>query len=294
MHTESAPGLTQATAGDAQTYLANARTLIVDDNATNRRVLTLQTQAWGMTPIVTESPLEALAWVKRGDKFDVAILDMHMPDMDGIELAQKIRELRDANALPLLMLTSIWRSEAGEQKVEFAAFLTKPVRQSQLYNALINVFVAKQPSIKREAPKEIKSEFDASLGERLPLHILIAEDNVVNQKLAMRLLQRMGYRADLAGNGLEVIAALKRQTYDVVLMDMQMPEMDGLDATRLIRREFQEKNQPRIIAMTANAMQGDREACLAAGMDDYVSKPIQVKDLQAALEHWGKNLLTRS
>ncbi|MBI4631240.1 MAG: response regulator, partial [Chloroflexi bacterium] len=132
--------------------------------------------------------------------------------------------------------------------------------------------------------------FDPGLGQRLPLKILLAEDNAVNQKLAVRLLERMGYRADIAANGLEVIAALERQRYDVILMDMQMPEMDGLDATRRIRRELAPQVQPRIIAMTANAMQGDREMCLEAGMDDYVSKPIQVKDLQTALERWGQQL----
>ncbi|MBI5713889.1 MAG: response regulator, partial [Chloroflexi bacterium] len=141
-------------------------------------------------------------------------------------------------------------------------------------------------------PLQLKDQplFDPGLGQRLPLKILLAEDNAVNQKLAVRLLERMGYRADIAANGLEVIAALERQRYDVILMDMQMPEMDGLDATRRIRRELAPQVQPRIIAMTANAMQGDREMCLEAGMDDYVSKPIQVKDLQTALERWGQQL----
>jgi signal transduction histidine kinase/CheY-like chemotaxis protein len=294
LQTESAPGIIQAAIGDARSYLANTRALIVDDNETNRRVLTLQTQAWGMVPVTTESPLQALSWVQRGDTFDVAILDMHMPEMDGMELAQKLRELRDSKSLPLVMLTSIWRSEAGASTADFAAFLTKPVRQSQLYNSLVNIFATRHSTLlPREERKEFKSEFDSTLAERLPLRLLIVEDNMVNQKLAVRLLQRMGYRADFAGNGLEAIAALKRQSYDVILMDMQMPEMDGLEATRHIRKNFPHETQPRIIAMTANAMQGDREACLDAGMDDYVSKPIQVKDLQAALEYWGSHLLKK-
>ena len=129
--------------------------------------------------------------------------------------------------------------------------------------------------------------FDTGLGQRLPLKILLAEDNAVNQKLALRMLERMGYRADVVANGLEVLEALQRQPYDLVLMDMQMPEMDGLEATRQIVKEWKEA-RPRIIAMTANAMQEDREACLAAGMDDYVSKPVQVADLQNAIEHWGQ------
>ncbi len=288
LHADSTPNLKQVAANELQSYLAKVRVLIVDDNATNRRVLSLQTQAWGMLPYATPSPAEALEWLKRGDAFDLAILDMHMPDMDGITLAKELRRLRDASALPLMMLTSLWRSEVNDDTVEFAAFLTKPVRQSQLYNALINIFAAKRPVEKRE---EAKSEFDTGLASRLPLRILIVEDNMVNQKLALRLLQRMGYRADIAANGLEALDAIRRQSYDIVLMDMQMPEMDGLDATRHIRREFAPNAQPRIIAMTANAMQGDREMCLEAGMDDYVSKPIQVKELQLALEHWGHQLL---
>ena len=133
------------------------------------------------------------------------------------------------------------------------------------------------------------SQFDAQLAERLPLRLLLAEDNAVNQKLALQMLRKMGYRADIAGNGLEVLEALERQPYDIVLMDVQMPELDGLETTRRIRTQAAQGGaQPRIIAMTANAMQGDREQCLDAGMDDYISKPIQVKELQAALERWGQ------
>nr|MBA3533773.1 response regulator [Ardenticatenales bacterium] len=132
-----------------------------------------------------------------------------------------------------------------------------------------------------------QGQFDATLARRLPLRILLAEDNTINQKLALKLLEKMGYRADVAANGLEVLEALGRQPYDVVLMDMQMPEMDGLEATRSVREGWPEEEQPRIIAMTANAMQGDREACLAAGMNDYISKPIQIDDLQEALRRCG-------
>ncbi len=131
-------------------------------------------------------------------------------------------------------------------------------------------------------------QFDTHLAERLPLRILVAEDNAINQKLALQMLRRMGYRADVAGDGREVLQALERQSYDVVLMDVQMPEMDGLEATRRIAQQWTAEQRPRIIAMTANAMLGDREACLAAGMDDYISKPIRVKELQIALERWGQ------
>jgi CheY-like chemotaxis protein len=224
--------------------------------------------------------------LKSDDKFDIAILDMHMPEMDGLALAEAIRVVeksKGTNALPLIMLTSLNRRDVETTKVEFAAYLTKPIKASQLYNALIEVF-ASEAQIVSAKPATAEPLFDATLAERLPLRILLTEDNTVNQKLALRILQRMGYRADVAANGLEALAALRRQRYDVILMDVQMPEMDGLEATRQIRSTFAPDQQPRIIAMTANAMQGDREACLEAGMNDYVSKPIQVKELQAALE----------
>jgi CheY-like chemotaxis protein len=154
-----------------------------------------------------------------------------------------------------------------------------------LYNTLVEVFVA-GAGVRTQRPEEdVQSEFDSTMGARLPLRILLAEDNATNQKLALLLLERLGYRADVAGNGLEALEALQRQRYDVVLMDVQMPEMDGLQATQAIRQRLPAAGQPYIIAMTANAMQGDRETCLAAGMDDYVSKPIAVQELVRAFTH---------
>jgi PAS domain S-box-containing protein len=279
---EAAPVPTPVYLQGAQPDLRGKRVLIVDDNETNRRILMLQTQAWGMVPRETASPEEALGWVRRGDALDVAILDMQMPEMDGLMLAAEIRKERDAGELPLVMLTSLGRQEVGMGEVKWAAFLTKPVKASQLYDALVGIFataVREEPDAKRP----VGSQFDAEMGKRQPLRILLAEDNAVNQKLALRLLERMGYRADLAANGLEALEALQRQRYDVVLMDVQMPEMDGLEATRRIRGEIAEGVQPQIVAMTANAMKEDREICLAAGMDDYISKPIRVEDLVGAL-----------
>jgi CheY-like chemotaxis protein len=180
------------------------------------------------------------------------------------------------------MLTSLGRSEVNEAMVEFAAFLVKPLKPALLFDALVSIFTGK-PTRTRTRDTDKAPLIDSKLAEQLPLHILLAEDNATNQKLALRLLERMGYRADAVANGLEAVDALKRQTYDVVLMDVQMPEMDGLEATRHIRRELPDTRQPRVIAMTANAMQGDRELCLAAGMDDYVSKPIRVEELVSAL-----------
>jgi CheY-like chemotaxis protein len=254
--------------------LQHKRALIVDDNATNRRLLILQTQMWGMVPVEADGPRAVLEMLQRGDTFDVALLDMHMPEMDGMMLARAFRLNNATVKLPLIMLTSLGHKEPGADEL-FAAYLYKPLKQSQLYNALMGLFARDAQT--RLAQSRVASEFDTTLGERLPLHILLAEDNAVNQRLALRLLQRLGYRADVAGNGLEVLDMLKQQAYEVVLMDVQMPEMDGLEATRTIRANtgaLSVPHRPHIIAMTANAMQGDREACLEAGMDDYVSKPI--------------------
>jgi CheY-like chemotaxis protein len=235
----------------------------------------------------TASPREALAWLGRGEPFDLAILDMHMPELDGIELACEIHKLPGYQKLPLLLYSSLGIGEQVECGPEFAAQLTKPVRPSALYDTLMNLFAART-QLEPQPAAAPRPTLDPEMAQRHPLRILLAEDNAVNQKLALRLLSQMGYRADLAANGLEAIAALKRQAYDVILMDVQMPEMDGLEATRQIRDLGAQLYQPTIIAMTANAMQGDRELCLAAGMDDYVSKPIRVEELVAALEKVGK------
>src|SRR2546421_4518913 len=279
-----------------QPHLAGKRILIVDDNATNRSIFTLQTQSWGMLPHACASGREALAQVQAGASFDVAVLDMQMPDMDGLTLAEQIHRYLDGQMLPLVMLTSLGRREVDTRGIEFAAFLNKPIKPSQLYNTLISLCAEQehiQPLLRRADTADL--QFDAMLGERLPLRILLAEDNTVNQKLALLLLQRMGYRVDIAANGLEVVEALQRQSYDMILMDVQMPEMDGLEATRAIHESWPtEPQRPRIVAMTANAMQDDREEWLAAGMDDYLTKPIQVKALQAALERTGRWAINRT
>jgi PAS domain S-box-containing protein len=262
-----------------ESALHGKRVLIVDDNATNRRILELQTQKWGMEPVETEHPAHALAWVRQGQAFDLAILDLQMPEMDGVTLARALRELRDEKTLPIILLTSLGRREIGADDLRFAAYLTKPLKPSQLFDALAALFAAHPAPRKEEA---VKSVIDVELGKRHPLRILLAEDNAVNQKLALRVLEQMGYRADVASNGIEAVESIERQTYDVVLMDVQMPEMDGLDATRSIRK-LEGVAQPTIVAMTANAMEGDREMCLAAGMNDYIAKPIRVQELVDAL-----------
>jgi CheY-like chemotaxis protein len=201
--------------------------------------------------------------------------------MDGVTLAQEIRKRPCGQSLPLVFLSSLGRRESGADDLEIAAFLTKPLKPSALFNVLAGIFHAEQ-STPAETPSAVQMP-EAASDEVQPLRILMAEDNAVNQKLALRLLERMGYMADLAENGLEAIAAVERQPYDVILMDVQMPEMDGLEATREIRRRWPGAKGPHIIAMTANAMQGDRELCIEAGMDDYLSKPVNRAELARAL-----------
>jgi PAS domain S-box-containing protein len=284
---EAVPDLTYRYLHEVQPQLDGKRVLIVDDSATNRRILTLQVESWGMVPTATPSPIEALAWIRRGDPFDIGILDMQMPEMDGLMLATEIRRERDSRVLPMLMLTSLGGRDAVPgtdlEAVEFASFMTKPIKPSQLFEALVTVFAGQPTKVRRRGETTQESVFDAEMGQRLPLRILLAEDHATNQKLALMILNRLGYRADVAANGLEAIEALERQPYDVVLMDMQMPEMDGLEATRHIRHQWPGESGPHVIAMTANAMEGDREAYLAAGLDDYVSKPIRVEALVGAL-----------
>lgn len=263
---------------DDSRILEGRRVLIVDDNDTNRRIFKLQTEKWGMIAHDTAFPRSALSMVARGDEFDLIVVDMFMPEMDGAMLAGEIRAIN--RSVPLLLFSSIGQHDIGYDKGLFDAFLSKPLKPSLLFDTLVGLF-----DRSRSAPltTPAKSQFDPEMAARHPLRILLAEDNAVNQKLALRLLEQMGYRADLASNGFEAIESLERQRYDVVLMDVQMPDMDGLEATRKIRI-MQNLTQPRIIAMTANAMQGDREMCIAAGMDDYISKPIRVHELVDALK----------
>ena len=263
-----------------QLSLEGKRALIVDDNATNRRILAHYAESWKMEPTVMATGSEALALLRQGESFDIAILDMQMPGMDGLTLARTIHRELAPVVLPLIMLTSMGTQGRDTDGVHPAAYLTKPIKPSQLLDVLSNVLMQQSTKVRKPVPK---AGFDRELGRRHPLRILLAEDNVVNQKVALGLLERMGYRADVAANGLEVLESLLRQPYDVVLMDLHMPEMGGEEATKTIRQQWPVGQGPRIIAMTANALEGDREYCLAIGMDDYVSKPVKLRELVRAL-----------
>lgn len=211
-----------------------------------------------------------------------------LPEMDGLALAGSIRRRPEGQTLPLVLLSSVGTERNGARASggPFAATLTKPVKPSHLLDVLAGVCAGGDAPQHRQAPRSgppTPPRLDATMAQRHPLRILLAEDNPVNQLLALRLLGRMGYRADVATNGREAVAALDSRPYDVILMDVQMPEMDGLEAARQIRHRWVDGAPPRIIAMTANALQGDRERCLAAGMSDYISKPVRLEDVARAL-----------
>jgi CheY-like chemotaxis protein/HPt (histidine-containing phosphotransfer) domain-containing protein len=266
--------------------LAGKRLLVVDDNATNRQFLTLQAESWSMQIKAAASGTQALEALMSGEQFDLAVLDMDMPDMNGLSLADHIHSLPAYQELPLMLLTCVGQPivEQLQAKSDFVAFLSKPIKQSQLYDAFVNIFSQQWLCIRPNLSSP--PQFDSHLAQELPLRILLVEDLASNQKVALLMLQRLGLSADVASNGLEALAALRRQDYDVVFMDVQMPEMDGLEATRCITQELSLTSPPWIIAMTANAMQGDRQACLTAGMNDYISKPLRLQELVQVLQNY--------
>lgn len=269
--------------------IRNKKILIVDDNKTNRNILVQQAKSWGMAAEAYETGAEVLEILKTEKIFDLAILDMLMPDMDGLELGQKIKEIKGRESLPMIMLTSVGNLREYKEPANniFAEYISKPIKKNELFNVLVKVLTNSAISFGRE---HTENKLDKKLAEKLPLKILVAEDNLINQKLAVRLLQQMGYTSDVASNGLEVLEALNRQHYEIVFMDIQMPEMDGLEATKHILKNRKLELRPKIIAMTANVMQGDREICLEAGMNDYIGKPILIEEVQKALIKWGKEI----
>ena len=284
---------TTSTLDQRQPELANLRLLIVDDNPTNCRILALQTGKWGINARTAPSGAQALEYLRAGETFDLVILDMQMPGMDGLMLAREIRKLPNGGNLPLVLLTSMGvRADSPEfVAAGFATCLTKPVKPAQLFESLVRIVSGVRTASK---PTRTPGKLDPTLARRLPLRVLLCDDNLINQKVATRLLQQMGYRSTIAGNGVEALAAIERAPFDLVFMDVMMPEMDGLEATQQIRvRQKDRAQHPNfkspmiIVAMTASAMPGDRDKCLAAGMDDYLSKPVRPEDVRTIVERWG-------
>jgi two-component system, sensor histidine kinase and response regulator len=274
--------------------LAGIRVVVVDDNLTNRRILTDMLARWGMQPAPAASGLEALAHmrrgVQRGRPFSLVLTDVHMPEMDGFELVKRIHDSPELTQPVILMLTSGDRSDdlARCRKLGVSSYLTKPVRRAELRAAIITAItrdasLAARSALPSEAMDHVKKGLHSS-----SLHILLAEDNAVNQRVALRILEKAGHQVAVAENGNAALRMLQEQPFDLILMDVQMPEMGGFEATALIREK--EKRSGRhipIIAMTAHAMAGDRERCLAAGMDNYLSKPVAASTLLELVEQYG-------
>jgi len=276
---EPAPMAEPLPIGEGPTDVDNRRVLIVDDNATNRRILCLQLGSWGLLPTGVASGAEALARIAKGETYDVAIFDLQMPGMDGHQLTAKLREQRTPTQLPVIMLTSLGRSIPAPE-LGIAAHISKPVKPTTLFNLLIEVFHGRK--VQRTTSVDPGSAGEL-LAQSHPLTILIAEDNAVNQRVAKLMLQRLGYEADFAADGREAVEAVKKKTYDLILMDMQMPELDGPGAAREICALLPANARPRIVAMTASASSTDRDLCLESGMDDFVTKPVRLQDLRKTL-----------
>jgi signal transduction histidine kinase len=268
-------------------HLAGKRVIVVEDNVTNSGILTRWLEKFGMRIVVVATGQELISRLQEDKSFDCAILDFELPDMDGVLVAEAARKLPGGESLIILLLTSV-HLRAGDPRAAAAVIsgsVYKPIRPKQLLETLKQAFDPQRTSMRKASST---AAFGPLLGSRFPLRILVADDNRVNQKVGQALLEKLGYRAEVVSNGLEVLLALERHSYDIVFLDVQMPEMDGLSAAREIRRRWSEEDRPRLIAMTAEAMLGDRERCLEAGMDDYVAKPIRIVDLRTALERWGR------
>lgn len=279
--------------------LQGKRLLVVDDNATNRKILRCQATAWGMVVEEAENAYQAMdklrQAVREGRPFPLAVLDMQMPEVDGETLGRWIKADPQLSQTQLVMMTSLGLGEHSRRAAEigFAAYLVKPVKQSRLQEALVMALgkssglstslLGMSPVLPQTTPREDRP--------RQSLRILLAEDNPVNQKVALRQLQSLGYMADVVANGQEVLDLLQRVQYDLILMDCQMPVMDGYEATRRLRQQERGSgHRTVVIAITANAMQEDRERCLQAGMDDYLSKPVLKEDLERVLNHWSQRI----
>jgi CheY-like chemotaxis protein len=264
--------------GGVTPELDSRRVLLVDDNATNRRILEQHLRGWGMHVSVATSAAQALEIIGRDAAFDVGVFDMQMPEMDGETLAATWRARPGAVVPPLILATSMGnRASVGEK--QFVAVLSKPVKPSLLYDTLVSTLTGAA----HRRPRSIARTIDHATAARQPLRILLVEDNPVNQMVATRMCEKLGYRIDVVGNGLEALAAVNQIPYDTLLMDVHMPEMDGLEATKRIREFVPRERNPWIIAMTASAMESDRQACIAAGMDDYTPKPVTMDSLEGAL-----------
>jgi two-component system sensor histidine kinase/response regulator len=254
--------------------------LVVDDNLTNQAILKSQLELWKLVPVLAGSGQEALDILSQDQQFDLILSDMQMPFMDGVMLAEQIK---DQHAhIPIILLSSVGDEFTNTHRQLFNSVLTKPIKLHVLGKHILNGL--EQQDKDASEVRTVQEKLPHYFSEKYPLNILIAEDNLFNQQVITHILTKMGYKPTLVENGEQAVDAVRATHYDLILMDMQMPEMDGLQATRLIREKLEK--QPIIIALTANTMQGDEEACLNAGMNDYMGKPIKLEEVIAKLEKW--------
>jgi CheY-like chemotaxis protein/HPt (histidine-containing phosphotransfer) domain-containing protein len=269
-----------------QAQLAGRRLLVIEDNLTNQHIILQRCRNWAVSVDIAANGNEGLRLFEQSPPYDAIILDLQLPDTDGMTLAGEIRRRASRGLPPLLLLSSMRLRSDDTRPIEagVAGYVHKPIRPAQLLEALCR---ALSIQLQREKKAPAAPALDPGLARRLPMRLLLADDNPINQKVGLSVLHKLGYRADVANNGLEVLRALEHKVYDLLFLDVQMPEMDGLETARQIRERWTPDRRPAIIAMTGNALMGDREKCLAAGMDDYISKPVRIAELQAALERWG-------
>jgi CheY-like chemotaxis protein len=276
-----------ASSQSLRTYVTNyisgmegKQVLVVDDNLTNRCILKNQLEIWKLLPTLAVSGAEALDILGKGFHFDLILTDMQMPDMDGCELAEQVQRLYPE--VPIILLSSVGDERNKKYAGLFKSILTKPIKQEMLCKLMINELRGKGKGAV-EVPV-VQQKLSVDFVKEHPLNILVAEDNLVNQKLTLKILSKLGFEASLAINGKVAVEMASHHPYDIILMDVQMPEMDGLEATRTIRSSLEV--QPHIIAMTANAMKEDKDECLQAGMDDFLSKPVKLEELVNMLAKW--------
>jgi signal transduction histidine kinase/response regulator of citrate/malate metabolism len=269
-----------------QPQLAGKRLLIIEDNAMNTQIIRHRAEQWGMVVEHASNSADAMRLLNENALHDAVILDLQLPDKDGITLAEEIRASSRGRFLPLVLLSSArFRSDdLRPANTGVSVFVYKPIRPAQLLDAVCRALNIHLQQEKKAPPAPA---LDSTFARRIPLRVLLADDNPINQKVGLSVLQKLGYRADVANNGIEVLSALEQKAYDIIFLDVQMPEMDGLEATRQICQRWPRERRPCLIAMTGNALMGDREKCLEAGMDDYISKPVRIAELQNALERWG-------
>lgn len=273
--------------------LKNKSALIVDDNVTNLTILKQHLENVEMNVTAITDPFKALEIIKSKQHFDIGIIDMKMPGMDGIMFGREVNKISSKEKLPLILYSSIGHmlSRTDINKF-FVTHISKPIKQEQLILKLCEV-LDKENTHSFSNENSVIKESKKMISENYPMRILLAEDNLINQKLAKQLLESYGYEIEIANNGEEALKAQKEGNFDLIFMDVQMPEIDGLEATRIIRESGEFKKQPIIIAMTANALKGDRDICLEAGMEDYISKPVQITTLSEMLMKYGKIVKNR-